>query len=550
MLSGAGYGSAGRGTAGMGTEDQVATVGNIREYLDVLRRYRSLLGVLVLAALAATVLLTAVQARTYRAEATVVVRTQINQQLFPLGTGAGIRLTRNLVSELDFTTTDEYLSVATGLVDPDITMSVGVDADSSILRFTAEGSDRDAVAAAANSWAEAYRQVRDDLDTRGLITSQTTLQNSIDELQVRREAVLAPVRTIDDLIAGETDSETVAQLTTQRISALQLIQSELSPIDSELAVFNNQIATVDVDLELRKQPGISAQAGRTARPPSSPISPSWPRNLALGASVGLVAAVAIVLLLDSTRVRLLDHDDLSLVLGAPVLGEIPQSKLADLTPAAVLNEDAPLLTEAFQRVVTGLLFQLDTNQQRSIMITSPVSTEGKTTVTAITAAMLARQGRKVLVMGGDLRRPTIHEIFGGPLDPGLADVLEDRTSVYDAVFYPPDIPYIGVLSAGIPSKNPADLLRSGAFASLVDKLLTEADLLLIDAPPTLPVADAVEIGRVVDAVVIVGRANSSKRTELANTAALIRSGGGTIVGGVLNAAKGISHRYDSYERRG
>ena len=261
--------------------------------------------------------------------------------------------------------------------------------------------------------------------------------------------------------------------------------------------------------------GVSSMNLTEPDPPSYPGSPVFPRTkltLLVAALLGLGLGLAAAVLRESLTTKVESADDLAEVAGVPVYAEIPPE-------SAVLKMHSPedlatqprlrIVAEAFRDLRTNLLF---TDEGiRSVLITSPDGSHGKTTVAFGLAATLARAGTRTLLVDADLRRGRIADLIELPRSPGLMDVLMDETEVEDAIRVSED--GLHVLVGGRRSADPGELLTS-AFPTLLARLEREYEAVIIDSTPVIPISDARIVARYADATVLVARAGFALRRHV------------------------------------
>jgi capsular exopolysaccharide synthesis family protein len=171
-----------------------------------------------------------------------------------------------------------------------------------------------------------------------------------------------------------------------------------------------------------------------------------------------------------------------------------------------------------------------------LAFTSPNKGDGKSTVTANLAISLAQAGRKVLLVDCDLRRPNMHKLFGLANDKGLSDVLSG-TEPADNYSLTPNLDTLKILTAGTHRKNPAELLMSAAFKDLLAKSREQFDIVLLDCPPVLAVADPCIVGSQCDGVVAVLRLSRDTKPQATRARDMLGRVGATILGVVVNVAE-------------
>jgi tyrosine-protein kinase len=250
-------------------------------------------------------------------------------------------------------------------------------------------------------------------------------------------------------------------------------------------------------------------------PPALPTSAVFPRTkltLLVAALLGLGLGLAAAVLRESLTTKIESADDLAEVAGVPVYAEIPaESAVLKMHSAADLATQPRLsiVAEAFRDLRTNLLF---TDEGiRSVLITSPDGSHGKTTVAFGLAATLNRAGTRTLLVDADLRRGRIAELLELPRSPGLMDVLLGETELEDAVRETKE--GLQVLVGGRRSADPGELLTS-AFPSLLARLERYYEAVIIDSTPVIPISDARIVARYADATLLVARAGYAVRRHL------------------------------------
>jgi capsular exopolysaccharide synthesis family protein len=246
--------------------------------------------------------------------------------------------------------------------------------------------------------------------------------------------------------------------------------------------------------------------------PGSPVFPRTKLTLLVAALLGLGLGLAAAVLRESLTTKIESADDLTEVAGVPVYAEIPaESAVLKLHSAADLAKQPRLriVAEAFRDLRTNLLF---TDEGiRSVLITSPDGSQGKTTVAFGLAATLARAGARTLLVDADLRRGRIAELLELPRSPGLMDVLLGGTELEEAVRSTED--GLQVLVGGRRSADPGELLTS-AFPTLLSRLEREYEAVIIDSTPVIPISDARIVARYADATILVARSGYALRRHV------------------------------------
>ncbi|WP_256793827.1 polysaccharide biosynthesis tyrosine autokinase [Terrabacter sp. Ter38] len=268
----------------------------------------------------------------------------------------------------------------------------------------------------------------------------------------------------------------------------------------------------------------------------TPVSPKPARNLALGLILGLLLGFGVALLRDVLDKSVKSQRDLEAVTDRTILGGIAYDSDASAHPLIVQVDPRSQRAEAFRSLRTNLQFIDVANPPKSIVVTSSLPGEGKSTTTANLALSLAETGLKVVVIEGDLRRPRLLDYLGFEGSVGLTDVLVGRVAV-DDVLQPFGRTGLRLLGAGPIPPNPSELLGSSNMEQLVEDLAERFDYVLIDAPPLLPVTDAAVLSTIVDGAIVVVGAGVAQREHVRRALDSLEAVNGSVLGLILNRVK-------------
>lgn len=267
--------------------------------------------------------------------------------------------------------------------------------------------------------------------------------------------------------------------------------------------------------------------------PSSPISPNRFLNLGIGAFAGLLLGYIIVVLRKQLDSRVRHVEDIEKITGAGVLGVIPKVKeLSDSKRGGIGKLGGA--AESMRMLRTNLRYLVVDQPPRSLVITSSSQGEGKSTVAANLARVLASAGQRVMMIDTDLRRPVLARTFGIDGSVGLTDVLAGRATLSDAV-QQGDHPLLSILPAGRVPPNPSELLGSRRMQQVIHALSKEY-FVLLDAPPLLPVTDAGLLSVATDGAVVVYEVGVTRKEEVQLCTKILEQVGGKYLGSVLNMA--------------
>jgi capsular exopolysaccharide synthesis family protein len=284
-------------------------------------------------------------------------------------------------------------------------------------------------------------------------------------------------------------------------------------------------------LTVQEQPGL----------PSQPISPDPSRNYALGLALGLVLGVAVALIAESLDRSIRSVDEVEKVTGLPSLASIPVEYKGETVVAATAPRSQR--AEAVRQLRTNVQFAGVDSPLRSILLTSAVAGEGKSTTAINLAITSALSGQRVLLVDADLRRPTIGDELGLETAVGLTNLVIDELTVEEAVQSWGANGELSVLTSGPIPANPSELLGSHRMETLVHELESRYELVIFDTPPVLPVTDATVLSRVVDGVVLVTKVDATRRDRLKRAVDSLRKLDVRIIGVVSNWTAPIGDYY-------
>ena len=267
--------------------------------------------------------------------------------------------------------------------------------------------------------------------------------------------------------------------------------------------------------------------------PTAPISPKPTRNLALGVVLGLLLGLGLALLRDLLDTTIKGEKDCAEVTDATVIGGIGFDTDAPKHPLIVQADPHSPRAEAFRTLRTNLQFVNAANHPRSIVFTSSIPGEGKTTTTANLAITMAASGARVCLLEGDLRRARLLEYMGMEGSVGLTNVLIGQAELGDVLQQFTDTG-VYVIGAGSVPPNPSELLGSSAMIETLRELESRFDVVIIDSPPLLPVTDAAVLSSIAGGTVVVVGAGLVDRDHLARSLQSLDAVNGRVLGLVLN----------------
>ena len=247
--------------------------------------------------------------------------------------------------------------------------------------------------------------------------------------------------------------------------------------------------------------------------PSRPISPNIIMNVLLASAIGLVLAVGGVFIMEYLDDTVNTPDDIDRITKLPVLGTIPNF-MGKTYPEKLITsrELADPAIEAFRSLRTNIQYS-SFKPIRSLLVTSPGPSEGKSICLANLAVVMAQAGFKVVIVDADLRRPVQDQIFSAPNDTGLTDVILADNPNGKEVLQTTNIENLRLLTAGPLLPNPYKLIESARMKTIIQQLQDDADIVLFDSPPALMVTDAAILGTEVDGTLLVVEAGHTRSAD-------------------------------------
>jgi capsular exopolysaccharide synthesis family protein len=370
-------------------------------------------------------------------------------------------------------------------------------------------------------------------DLQGKIASEVdkvvqNLRNEVSVARAREGSLSASLRTLEQRVAGLNSSEI----------RLRALQREATANRELYETFLARFKETSTQGELQ-QPA----ARIIARAELSP-TPSYPRK---GFIVVLVFIISIFLgVVLAFAIEQLDHgfrsmDQIEQMIGLPSLGLVPVVKKGKGTPERFAVEN-PLsnLGEAIRTIYTAVVLSNVGQPPKVVLVTSALPKEGKTTIALLLGRVCALLGKRTIIIDADLRRPQIHSRLDLPAAPGLVELLTGETTAKEAIFHD-EASGADIIPVGKTSPNAAELLNSDRLESILELISQDYDLVILDSPPSMAVADARVLTHLADATILVVRWAATRREVAAMAAKQIKESGGNIAGVVLSRVNVRQH---------
>ncbi len=363
------------------------------------------------------------------------------------------------------------------------------------------------------------------------------------EALVKRVSVSNPLNTV--IIEVQATGPTPEEARDLASAWVRAMQAEIERIEGS--------AQGDAPARIR------LEAADSARLPDSPTSPNTRLAIAIGGLLGLVAGASYAFLRFTLDRRVHSAEAVERGTGLTIVGSIPEEKSFTgeylLIPfagasAGTGHDNLRAVSEAMRELRTNIQFMNVDDPPRTIVVTSALPSEGKSTISTNLAVTLAEGGQRVVLIDGDLRRPVVAGIFGLPGEVGLTDVLVGRASITDVAQTVGSRGYLTVIAAGKIPPNPSELLGSQRMHDLVHHL-AESAVVIVDAPPLIPVTDAAVLSHSMDGAVLVTAVGKTTIDALQKARTNLERVGGRPLGVVLNRVPPKrSGSYDGYRYAG
>lgn len=505
----------------------------LSDYLAILRRRRWLVALTTVVVIAAAVGASILQTPVYRGSAEVLLQARSTDSLFDPDSGERNDPERAVQTEIQVLKSRpvrDRVREALGSAPKVFADPIG---ETDVIEVKAEDTDARRAARIANAYATAYIDFRRTQAVDDLLAAAEQIQQKITELQAQLDGV-----TSTESAAGQSQQTPAVDTARQRDQLL-----------AQQALFRQKLDQLQVDAALKSG---GAQLVTPAVAPMAPVRPTPVRNALVAAILGFLFGLGLAFLREHLDDTIRTKEDVEAVASPlPVLSVIPVvpgwKNRKEPVVASLMEPKSPA-AEAYRSLRTSVQFLGLDRPVRSLQVTSPAASEGKTSTVANLAIALAATGQRVIAVDCDLRRPRLHSFFGLANDTGFTTVLLGEAPLSTALQSVPQVDGLFILASGAPPPNPAELLAGGRSGQLLESLTTQADLVLVDCPPVLPVTDAAIVAGRVDATLLVVTAGETHRRRLHQALDTLAQVGAPMAGIVLNGARreegyGYAYRY-------
>jgi capsular exopolysaccharide synthesis family protein len=380
----------------------------------------------------------------------------------------------------------------------------------------------------------------------GALLSQQLVKSFAQILESRATAEAALRLDPQPFTASQLQARIHAEPVTETL-LISLSVDDTNPSRAKRLTNNVARAFIGALPDLQSGSALRVSLVEPALTPSEPVRPRTKLNVALGLMLGIMLGVGLAFLREFLDRSVKTPEQLETAVGVPVVGTIPPFR-AGKQPIPVAAAPRTPAAEAFRKLRTNFAFLRVDRATLCCVITSPAAADGKSTVAANLAIALVQAGERVALVDADLRKPSLHRLFGLHQRVGTTTVLLDQADALDALQQPdPGLP--AILTSGQLPPNPSELLGSGRMNQLIEELRATFDVVLIDCAPLLPVTDPMVVSRFADGILLIARAGATTRDQAQAARTACAKAGAAVFGTVLNATpitEGDQSAYYSY----
>lgn len=468
----------------------------------------------------------------YRTTATILIGGDTNQNLGDLRANEVRAQTyAQLISQREvLEETLDTLNLNSGLGRLRSHLTVLPVPNTQLVRITVEWSSAQTAAILANTIARTFIRQYADLQSANYAQLRDELGRQLDSLD-------QTIQETDQAILALHDSTDPADI------------AERNRLEGIQAQYRQSFATIFQSYEQVRLSEFSSTSNivlsEEALAPGAPIWPRMELILILSTAAGLSLAAVILLFQDYLDDSIKNADFIQNRLGLPVIAQIGHFQ-AQEQPLVTFYQPRSPSAEAFRNMRMNLKYLAVDHQLKTILVTSANEAEGKSTVAANLAIVLARGGQKTVLIDGDLRLPKVNRLFNLSNHRGFSELFIDDGLDFEAVVHPSEVAGLSVITSGALPPNPSELLDTNRAREIVARLKEKTDVVVIDSPPLLAVTDAVALSQYVDGVILMVRVASTKAAMLQTAVERLRRVDANLLGVLMIDIDGKAAAYDDY----
>jgi len=501
--------------------DTVDESSSLRQYASVLWRRRWMIALVTLVTVGIALAYCVVTTPVYQGTANLLLMQQLPSAVLQANNTFNPNVMVDVATDTQVLESADVTAIVKKTVPNAPSVNVTQVGTTNVVQVSTQSTDAALAAKAATAYANAYITYQHQLTANALNSAAQQVQNRLNTVQATANQISAELG--DSTKASSPGAES-------SLASLQgSLQLEASSLQNQLA--NDQFYA-------SSQTGESGQLISAATTPTKPVSPKTIEYSVLAAVLGLVLGIGLAISLEFFDDRVRTKEDVQRVAGSRLLlGLVPEiAEWRHPEASYLVTRAAPgsAPTEAFRTLRTSVQFLSVERAIRTLQFTSPGAPEGKTTTLANVAVVMAQAGMRVVMVDCDLRRPRLHEYFHLPNAVGFTSVLLKEATVGEALQPVAGLDSLHLMASGPIPPNPSELLAGSRAAELLRTVSEDADIVLIDSPPVLPLSDAAALAGKVDGVIIVTSSVTSSRNQLTRALERLDQVDAPVLGIVLN----------------
>ncbi|HYF47314.1 MAG TPA: polysaccharide biosynthesis tyrosine autokinase, partial [Acidimicrobiales bacterium] len=420
---------------------------------------------------------------------------------------------RTIQNEIELLESRDTVDRVEEEVGRDLTVTATNSGDSDVITLQSENESPVQAAEDVNDFANAYVELRRSDRRNQLEAARSRVVADRRSAQEALVSLNAPIRAIEAELEGTPPGPERDQLIAERDAARDDSSFRRTALNNQITTFAQTIDQIDGAIQLSAG-GIRVITEAT--PPSERFTPQPNKDALVAACIGLLLGLLLAFAVEFAFDAVSSPEEIEQVLPHDLfLGAIPELD-DELGESATLDFGTAASTgaEAYRALAASIEFARLEKPVSVIHITSPVQGEGKSSTAANLAIAFAESGARVAMVDADVRRPQLYRTFGADNAVGLSGVLLGRIAIDEALQEVPGVPGAHLLSPGELPQNPTKLLYARRTEEVFADLRTSFDVVLVDGPPVLPVADALILAQFADLTVLVVRAGATRRRAL------------------------------------
>ncbi len=415
-------------------------------------------------------------------------------------------------------------------------ITIDTPSEAQIIAINVVDTDPERAALIANTIGDVFTDINRERESARFAESIQNYDEQTEALQAEITAIETQIISLAEPETAEGQAQLLQLETGRREAQLRYTEAfnSLEALRVEEARISNNLIPVE-----------------PARPPTSAIGPRTMTNTLLGVAVGAILAIGVAFVVEFMDDTVRSPDQVQELVGISTLGAVSHIKGKNAASLLVtFNAPRTPVSEAFRLIRTNLSFAAIDADLRTLTVSSSGPGEGKSTVSANMAVVMAQTGKRVIIVDADLRRPTQHKLFALPNNQGLTTALLNNDVPFARQLQQTKVPNLWVLTSGPIPPNPAELLNSQRMSLLIEALQEEADLVVFDTPPCLTVADAIILAPQTTGCALVIDAGKTRQQALVQAVERLQNSGAQILGAVLNQVKitRSDYYYHEYQR--